>query len=71
MRYIQPLPLAFIRAPWIETAGPAVQVLRKLDGRIVATQQESMAVTSFHSELTNNLTMHTYFAELVCQTQTV
>ena len=64
----RPLPLVFIRAPWIEAVGPAAQVLCKLDGRIVAARQGHMLVTSFHPELTDDLTVHAYFAAMVRQT---
>lgn len=35
-----PLPLTFIRAPWIEEAGPDVQVLHTLKGRITAAGRD-------------------------------
>lgn len=61
----QPLHTIFIRAPILEAPGSDVQVLATLkDGRIVAAQQGSMLVTSFHPELTGDDRMHRYFLEL-------
>ena len=57
------IPLVFIRAPYIEAAGPEVQVLAEVDGRIVAAREAQMLVTSFHPELTADLSFHRYFAE--------
>ena len=56
------IPLVFIRAPYIEAAGPQVQVLAEVDGRIVAAREAKMLVTSFHPELTADLSFHRYFA---------
>ena len=50
------IPLVFIRAPYVEKVDKDVQVLCKLDDKIVACRQGNMLATSFHPELTNNLT---------------
>lgn len=60
-----PIPLVFIRAPWIERAGPGAKALCEVDGRIVAARQKNMLVTSFHPELTDDLSVHRYFAGMV------
>ncbi|MEG2193524.1 MAG: pyridoxal 5'-phosphate synthase glutaminase subunit PdxT [Terrisporobacter sp.] len=57
--------MVFIRAPYIKEVGEGVEVLSKVDGNIVAARQKNMLVTSFHPELTNDLTMHKYFLEMV------
>lgn len=59
------VPLVFIRAPWIESAGDGVDVLLRLDGQIVAARQGNMLATSFHPELTEDLSFHRYFTEMV------
>jgi 5'-phosphate synthase pdxT subunit len=52
----------FIRAPLIERAGPAVDVLSRLpDGRIVAARQGNLLATSFHPELTGDDRFHKMF----------
>ncbi len=54
----------FIRAPWIEQAGPGVEVLAAHDGRPVAARQGSTLVCSFHPELTNDPRIHQLFLEI-------
>ncbi|KAJ51973.1 5'-phosphate synthase pdxT subunit [Clostridium tetanomorphum] len=56
-----PIPLVFIRAPFITEVSNNVKILCNLNGNIVATEQQNMLATSFHPELTNNLEFHKYF----------
>ena len=63
----KPIPLIFIRAPWIESAGSGVKVLCSLDGHIVAGREKNMLVTSFHPELSDDNTVHKYFAGMIEQ----
>lgn len=55
------IPLVFVRAPYIIKAGEKVEVLKKIDGNIVAARENNMFVTSFHPELTKDLSVHKYF----------
>lgn len=56
----------FIRAPRIESVGDSVQVLASLDdGTIVAAQQGNVLISSFHPELTKDLSFHRYIVDLV------
>ena len=57
----------FIRAPWIEEAGPAVRVLARYDGHIVAAEQDGLLATAFHPELTADTRVHAYFLAKVRQ----
>jgi 5'-phosphate synthase pdxT subunit len=60
-----PFHAVFIRAPLIESVGPDVEVLSKLeDGTIVAAQQGNLMATSFHPELTHDGRFHEYFLKL-------
>lgn len=61
-----PIPLVFIRAPFIVAVGDDVEVLHELNGNIVAAKQNNILVTSFHPELTENLQFHKYFISM-CQ----
>jgi 5'-phosphate synthase pdxT subunit len=66
----EPVPAVFIRAPWVEDAGPGVQVLGRVlggagDGKIVAVRQGDLLATSFHPELTGDRRVHALFAEIV------
>jgi len=59
-----PIPLVFIRAPFIVEVGDTVEILLKISGNIVAAKQNNMLATSFHPELTNNLEFHKYFLKM-------
>jgi 5'-phosphate synthase pdxT subunit len=60
----------FIRAPWVEQVAPAVEVLGRAAGRIVAVRQGRLLATAFHPELTGDLRVHRCFVELVRQAAT-
>jgi 5'-phosphate synthase pdxT subunit len=55
----------FIRAPRIETAGDAVEVLASHDGHPVLARQGATWVASFHPELSGDLRLHTLFVDEV------
>ena len=55
----------FIRAPSVVDAGKGVEVLSKIDEKIVAVRQGNIIGTSFHPELTEDLSIHKYFVNLV------
>jgi 5'-phosphate synthase pdxT subunit len=52
------VPMTFIRAPYIESVGPGVEVLSRVEGRIVAARQGRQVVTAFHPELDNLLSVY-------------
>ncbi|MEU0988670.1 pyridoxal 5'-phosphate synthase glutaminase subunit PdxT [Streptomyces sp. NPDC005953] len=60
-----PVEGVFIRAPWVESVGAAVEVLAEYDGHIVAVRQGRVLATSFHPELTGDHRMHGLFADMV------
>ena len=60
-----PLELVFIRAPWIEKVFGKARVVAEIDGHIAAARQDNMLVTSFHPELTSDITVHQYFTDMV------
>jgi len=70
----------FIRAPWVEATGAAVEVLATVPGspgdadlaggcpaagRIVAVRQGPVLATSFHPELTGDHRVHRLFVDMV------
>ena len=57
----EPFPGIFIRAPWIERAGPGVELLATHGGHGVFVRQGNVMGTSFHPELTNDYRVHAYF----------
>jgi len=61
------IPLVFIRAPYIERVGENVEILSTVNGMIVAARQNNQLVTAFHPELTDDLTIHSYFLEMISQ----
>lgn len=61
----EPFPAVFIRAPWIERTGPAVDTLAERDGHGVMVRQGNVLGTSFHPELTGDDRVHAYFLEML------
>jgi 5'-phosphate synthase pdxT subunit len=59
----EPVPAVFIRAPWIEEAGPGVEVLATHRDHAVAARQGDMLVTAFHPELTGDRRLHALFVD--------
>ena len=57
----------FIRAPWVEQAGPGVEIIgtEARTGRIVAVRQGPALATAFHPELTPDLRIHNLFVDMV------
>jgi 5'-phosphate synthase pdxT subunit len=71
-----PVHAVFIRAPWVEQVGPAVEVLARVPdspgheaaaGRIVAVRQGALMATSFHPEMTGERRVHQLFVQMVSQ----
>lgn len=60
-----PIPLVFIRAPYITKTDKDVQILATLDNKIIAARQKNMLVSSFHPELTCDLRFHQYFLSMI------
>lgn len=66
----RPMRAVFIRAPWVESVGPGVEVLATVDegaerGRVVAVRQQNLLATSFHPEVSGDDRIHALFVELV------
>jgi pyridoxal 5'-phosphate synthase pdxT subunit len=55
----------FIRAPWIESVGPDVEVLSSFEGRPVVLEQGALVVASFHPELVGETGLHDYLLRKV------
>ncbi len=56
-----PIPLVFIRAPWVESVEEGVEIVARTDGKISAVRQGSILASSFHPEMTDDLTFLNYF----------
>jgi 5'-phosphate synthase pdxT subunit len=66
----EPFHAVFIRAPWVESVGEAVEVLGRVEagpaaGRIVAVRQGGLLATSFHPELAGDARVHALFVQMV------
>ena len=61
----EPVRAVFIRAPWIEEAGPDVEVLAEVDGHPVLARQGRILVAAFHPELTDDTRIHELFLSQV------
>ena len=62
-----PLPMVFIRAPRIRRVGPGVETLARHGDELVMARQGHVLVATFHPELTDDLTVHRYFCDMVRQ----
>ena len=58
------IPMTFIRGPIISSVGEDVEILATVDNQIVAAQEKNMLVTSFHPELTDDVSLHQYFINM-------
>jgi 5'-phosphate synthase pdxT subunit len=60
-----PVRAVFIRGPWIEDAGPNVEVLAEVDGHPVLAREGRFLVAAFHPELTDDSRVHATFLHMV------
>ena len=67
----EPLRAVFIRAPWLEEAGPEVEVLAEVDGHPVLAREGRLLVAAFHPELTDDTRVHERFLNIVREEQGV
>ena len=59
------IPMTFIRAPYIESAGANVEILAAVNEHIVAAREGKQLVTAFHPDLTDDATVHKYFLNML------
>jgi pyridoxal 5'-phosphate synthase pdxT subunit len=55
----------FIRAPWVESTGPEVEVLATAAGHPVAVRQGHLLATSFHPEVDGDGRVHGLFVDML------
>jgi len=63
----RPIKMVFIRAPRLSRVGPGVTSLARHQGEIVMARQGTVLVAAFHPELTDDPTVHRFFATMVEQ----
>lgn len=54
----EPVRAVFIRAPWVASYGPDVEVLAEIDGHAVAVRQGRVLAVAFHPELAGDTRVH-------------
>lgn len=64
------IPMTFIRAPYIESVSGDAKALAVVDGKIVAAREGNQLVTAFHPELNEDLSVHSYFLDMVTNRDT-
>jgi len=47
------------------TSGSNVEVLSKFNEKIIAVKQGNILATSFHPELTQDISLHKHFVEMI------
>jgi 5'-phosphate synthase pdxT subunit len=57
----EPVHAVFIRAPWIEEHGSAVEILAAVDGHAIAAREGQITVVAFHPELSGERRLHEQF----------
>jgi 5'-phosphate synthase pdxT subunit len=62
----EPFPAVFIRAPRVVRLGEGVEVLGRAGDEPVLVRERNVIVAAFHPELTDDLRIHSRFAETVC-----
>lgn len=58
------IPMAFIRAPYVERAGEGTEIIARVDGNIVGVRYGNQLGISFHPEVTSCTKLHQYFLEM-------
>jgi 5'-phosphate synthase pdxT subunit len=61
----EPLRAVFIRAPWVESHGPGVEVLASYDGHPVAIREGNVLACAFHPELTDDSRFQAMFMAMI------
>ena len=59
----------FIRAPAVLRTGTGVETLGKFNEKIIAVKQGNILATSFHPELTRDVSLHKQFVKMVSESK--
>jgi 5'-phosphate synthase pdxT subunit len=62
-----PVAGAFNPAPWVAEAGPEVEVLAEVEGKVVAVRQGNLLATAFHPELSGEVRLHQWLVGLIAE----
>ena len=69
MKGIGVVPMTFIRAPYIESAGEGVEILAEENSHIVAVRYQNQLAMAFHPELDQDERIHASFLDMVRKKQ--
>lgn len=58
-------PMEFIRAPYIKEAGDGVEVLARVEDKIVGMRYKNQLGFAFHPEVTNDTRLHEMFLNII------
>lgn len=61
----QKIEAVFIRAPIVKRVGKNVEVLAEYDGSPILLKEGNVLISTFHPELTEDLTVHKYFLSII------
>lgn len=61
------IPMAFIRAPYIESVREDAEVIARVEGNIVGVRYRNQIGLSFHPEVTDDTRLHQYFIDICTQ----
>lgn len=59
------IPMTFIRAPYIEAVHDKTEILATVNHHIVAARNRTQLGTAFHPELTEDVSVHKYFIDMI------
>jgi 5'-phosphate synthase pdxT subunit len=63
--FSKPYNAVFIRAPIIEKTYDNCKILAKIKDKIIMAKQDRLLALSFHPELSDNLSIHKYFLDII------
>lgn len=64
VKHIGTIPMTFIRAPFVTKVGDEVEILSKVNDKIVAVKYHNQIAISFHPEVGEDVSLHQYFLSL-------
>lgn len=62
------IPMTFIRAPYVASAEDGVEILAKVEERIVAVRYKKQLAMAFHPELDEDVRLHRMFIKMIEET---
>jgi 5'-phosphate synthase pdxT subunit len=70
-RGVGTVPMEFIRAPYIESAGEGVEIKSVTGGHITGVRYKNQLAVSFHPELTGDVRIYRYWLGMAAEKKSV